>query len=350
MQWWEVRVRVVQESVEALTALVQEWPEMQGVVVEGAVGVQPPHPEYGEWFDECLLNNQSSLVTVYVPVQVAESILRSRLAQVFSRLIASGLELDTTAQNVSIGVVDESDWEQAWKGEYHPISVGSRWVIIPCWDETEPAVEASGGRIPLLLEPGMAFGTGTHETTQLCLEALSDEVTPGMKILDVGCGTALLSIAAAKIGARQVVALDIDPVAVAVARENVNLNHVASIVTVFQADLLAGFEDSGFDVIVANILRDTVIALIPDGVGRLCPGGRMIVSGFVESQRIAVESAFFAARMQVVKRRRRGEWVTLEAKKSLLSDLTEEQREVSTTRIDSGVRRVMHLAKGGGGS
>ncbi|RIV25861.1 50S ribosomal protein L11 methyltransferase [Alicyclobacillaceae bacterium I2511] len=315
VQWWEVRIGVAQESVEALTALLEEWPEVQGVVVEGGVMGQPLHPEYGEWLDESLMNPEPFFVVMYVPIHVEKWVLKDRLAQVFARLAAAGLAVDSSQENVFLNVLDEADWEQAWKGDYHPIAVGSQWFIMPRWEAGMLPTVASEGRIPLLLEPGMAFGTGTHETTQMCLEALSDRVKPGMRVMDVGCGSAVLAIAAAKLGATQVVALDIDPVAVGVAQENVDLNGVSEIVRVVQRDLLAGYEASEFDVMVANILRDPVLALIPEAAVRLRSEGKMIVSGFVESQRLAVESAFIAADMQVFNCRQRGSWVTLEAQK-----------------------------------
>lgn len=312
MKYWQVQWTVPAEAAEAVAALAQEWPGVGGVVVEGAVPPDPPHPEWGEWFDDGLLRVPVQQVRVYVPQTESWEDVQERAWAVLERVSAAALP--TTDADVAVTAVDEQDWADAWKKEYRPLPVGRGLVIIPLWER-----EAAGrwpDRTPVYLEPGMAFGTGTHGTTTLCLEVLEEAVRLGSEVLDVGCGTAILGIAAAKLGASRVLALDIDPVAVDVARDNVRQNDVADRVEVRQGDLLSGLEPSdAFDVIVANILRDIVIRLIPQAAPRLRSGGRVILSGFVSGQAPQVEAAMTAAGLVVVERRMLDDWVALVGEK-----------------------------------
>lgn len=179
--------------------------------------------------------------------------------------------------------VEEEPWEVAWKEHYQPLEIGERLQILPSWMEPE-----DDERIPILLEPGMAFGTGAHTTTRHCLEALEDLVTQGISIADLGCGSGILAIAAAQLGAGKVVALDIDGQAVKLAQENALRNGVADRMRVLEGSL-AELDDAGdidgFDLIVANIRASVLEDFIQSGIARhMADGGRLVMSGILEDQ------------------------------------------------------------------
>jgi ribosomal protein L11 methyltransferase len=335
VRWWQLTVKVPAESAEAVAALLQEWPEVGGVAMEGDVAASPPHPEWGEWFDDSLLTRAKNIVLqVYLPELIPESEIRSRLAAALGAVAEAGLDVSGASDSVSLTLVDESAWDGVWKQDFRPFSVGRRLRIVPRWQtetvEGENSESASGRDssahfgesvdsspasepIELRLEPGMAFGTGTHETTQLCLEAIEDLVHPGQRVLDIGCGTAILAIAAAKLGAAQVTAIDIDPVAVDVASDNVHDNGVEQVVEVRQGDLLTAVDGDGYDLAVANILRNIIISLVPQAAVKLRRGGLLVTAGYVQSQAASVEEALIQNGLRVVDRRQRGDWVALVA-------------------------------------
>jgi ribosomal protein L11 methyltransferase len=225
-----------------------------------------------------------------------------------------------------IQVLEEKDWAEAWKRQYQIQRVGRRTVIVPAWEEYSPAP----GEIVLRLEPGMAFGTGLHPTTRLCLRALEQHCPPGGNLLDVGTGSGVLAIAAAKLGARFVLALDADGAAVSVARENVSMNGVGGQVTVQHGTLPGGdavpvyfvsdgnleLLDSGqFDLIIVNILAHVIIDLAPALAARVAPAGAVIAAGLIDTQEHLVTESFEAAGLSVVERAQEKDWVSLVARR-----------------------------------
>ncbi|SHJ51432.1 50S ribosomal protein L11 methyltransferase [Alicyclobacillus tolerans] len=305
MKWWEIKQTVSRNQADVISALWLEMQDVQGVAVEGRTEDEPPHPEFGEWFDESLLETDQQVVRVYFP----ETYKEADIAALVAGVERSVFQILSEERNVlsEWSLVDEEEWADGWKHEYVPVPVGRRLLVIPNWDQ-----HVDTQRVSVRLEPGMAFGTGTHETTQLAMEALERITLADKRVLDVGCGTAILAITAAKLGAKEVQALDVDPVAVSVAKENVRLNEVH--VEVSQGDLLKGFsKEVRYDVIVANILRDIVIELIPEARSRLMPGGLLLVSGFVEQHAPQVEEALLQSGFQTIHRYQKNDWILLEA-------------------------------------
>ncbi|MCY0888461.1 MAG: 50S ribosomal protein L11 methyltransferase [Alicyclobacillaceae bacterium] len=309
MKWWEVRTPVDLTVADQLADLWLNIPDVKGVATENWSVDTPPHAEYGEWFDESILAGTQPMVVVYLP----ETWDRGRVQSAVETVLSEWMEdtPKTPRPNVQIRQLDEEEWADGWKKEYRPVEIGHQFVIIPRWDD----VADHPTRVKIVLEPGMAFGTGTHETTQLCLEALERLGGNGREVLDVGCGTAILSIAAAKVGAQKTTAIDIDPVAIRVASDNVVQNGVPQ-VQLIEGDLvsaLPSFEQ--FDVIFANILRDIVISLAPDAYRLLRTGGVFVCSGFVrdhlELVREALSQTGFTAQHAYTK----GDWALIEAVK-----------------------------------
>ena len=206
--------------------------------------------------------------------------------------------------------VRDEDWQENWKKYYKPMHIGSRIVIKPTW---EPYA-AQDGELVIEMDPGMAFGTGSHETTSMCIEMLEAFVQPGERCIDVGCGSGILALAAARLGAERCVAIDLDEDAVRVARENAESNGLADRVEVLCGDLLEHTHEPA-QVVVANIIADVICYLARPVVSRLCEGGTFICSGIIREKEEDVLRALDRAGLCVVRRMQKGEWVCLAARR-----------------------------------
>jgi len=202
--------------------------------------------------------------------------------------------------------IAEDDWTEAWKKQLRVLHVGQHIVIRPSWLDYTPMPDD----IVIQLDPGMAFGTGLHPTTQLCLEALEMLVQPGMDVLDVGTGSGILAIAAARLGARDVIAVDSDPTAVKTARENVVVNGAQEIVSVLDGSLDDIVGD--YDAIAINILAQVIVETVQHGLSaRVRPGGKIIAAGILIDQESDVAAAMDQQGLTLIERRQRDDWVCL---------------------------------------
>jgi len=235
-------------------------------------------------------------------VEGARLQLENRLAEI--RELGLG-----TIEAPAYAWVQEEDWANAWKAYFRPTRVGERLVIIPSWEEYPLQPQD----LPLYLDPGMAFGTGTHPTTSLCLRRLEAVVRPGMRVLDVGTGSGILAIAAARLGAAPVIGIDIDPVAVRVAKENAERNGVAVDV---RAGTLNQVEPDECDLVIANIIASVIIDILPDVASRMKKGGKFLASGIIAEKKQAVADAMTATWLLPVEVREEGGWVAILATKA----------------------------------
>ena len=201
--------------------------------------------------------------------------------------------------------IKEEAWLETWKASFKPIRVGA-FLVRPTWSDADP-----GEAIVLSLDPGMAFGTGLHPTTQACLRALSRIDVAGKRVADVGTGSAILAIACAKRGAREVVAVDIDDVAMKEAKENVARNEVGIALGVGSASDLAGT----FDVVLANIVAAVLQKIAPDLAAHLGPGGRLLIAGIIATEEDETLAAFSVHGLRPVARDQEGDWVALELRR-----------------------------------
>jgi ribosomal protein L11 methyltransferase len=216
------------------------------------------------------------------------------------------LGIDPSPAGISLTFEEDVDWATAWREHFKPLHVSARLTICPSWEEYSP----SEGEMVISLDPGMAFGTGGHETTRLCMRALESVISPGCVVADVGSGSGVLAITAALLGASRVDAVDNDPVAVETARGNVAQNGVADSVAVTEGDGLTGLPGP-YDVVVANILPNVVSAMAPTAFGRLRPGGVYLASGFTEPYEADVQAALIEAGFMPAGRWTEGRWVAL---------------------------------------
>lgn len=218
-----------------------------------------------------------------------------------AHLDAEGIEYET-----SIVGVNEEDWANNWKQYYHTQRIGKRIVVTPSWEEYTP----SGDDVQMRLDPGMAFGTGTHDTTRLCLELLEEVVTPETRILDVGTGSGILSVGGVLLGAPSALGVDIDPVAVKVANENAEINEVSD-KTEFVCGDLTDKVHGKFEIVTANIVADVIIRLLSTVKNYLLKGGVLIVSGIIDTRADEVENACHEAGFVTEKRLEHVGWVAI---------------------------------------
>jgi ribosomal protein L11 methyltransferase len=213
------------------------------------------------------------------------------------------------------------DWSTAWRKHYQPLRVGRRLIVVPAWmlDQVNLDSPENNGSplLPIIMDPGMAFGTGLHPSTRLCLAALEDTIQRGDGVLDVGCGSGILSIAAARLGAGQVLATDVDPVAVEAARENCRRNGVDHLVTVRKGSLPERLtRPSGWSVVVVNILAEVIGQLLEEGLdAQLAGDGFLILSGIISERTELVLGALKQRQLKVVESSREGDWIGLVAQR-----------------------------------
>ena len=301
MYWLEISVRTDGEGAEAVAEVLRPFAYQESVVLEQLGDDATADPDALE-----------SVVTVkiYVPEEDDSPGLRRRVAEILYHMG----RLYPIPEPVFRELADE-DWANAWKDHYRPFRLGRRLKIWPTWLPRESDDDVRPDDIVLVLDPGMAFGTGLHPTTQGCLRALEDIVEPGISVLDAGTGSGILAIAAAKLGATEVAAFDTDSLAVRATVENAAQNGVQHLLHVWRGELdSVRVEESrqSWDVVVANILAPVIIQLLRDDglLDYVAPDGRLILSGIIMEQGPAVEGAIAEAGGQVIRTITAGDWVT----------------------------------------
>ena len=294
MEWAEAGFRTSHEAVDAVSSLFEEA-GASGTVIEDPALIND-YIHSGLWdYTDIPEQKDTSVVTVKAYFAADESI-DEKLASIragLDEIAARGV--DTKPAEFSVTRVQDEDWANSWKAYFHTDKVGERVVIQPSWEEYDP----KEGEVVLRLDPGAAFGTGTHPTTAMCLRAMEKLIKPGMTVFDVGTGSGVLAIAAAKLGAKEVRAVDYDATAVRVARENIEANGVADVVSTAESDLFSALPGRA-GLVTANLIADLVIRLLPDLGAHLETGGALLASGIIESRaqevREAAETAgFFVA-------------------------------------------------------
>ena len=298
-QWTQIRGTVRLQELDELTAIMSMVSNNLQIEDYSDIDLKTC---YGDLIDESILNADKTVasVSVYLPAErsVPECIafLRERFAQ-------AGLD-DAKLETVG---VNEEDWANSWKAYYKPIKIGKRLVIVPAWEKYEPA----DGELIVRMDPGMAFGTGTHETTRLVIRMLEKYTEPGCRMLDVGTGSGILAICASRLGAAECRAYDIDPMAVRVANENIKDSGLTNI-TCEVSDLLKQADRSKpYDLICANIVADIIIRMTPDVAPFMHEKTVLLASGIISERAQDVIDCFEQNGYRIVERLEDNGWCGL---------------------------------------
>ena len=272
-KWIQIKVTSKTENLDKLCAImsmisnglqIEDYSDIEDRILDGV---------YGDLIDESVLNADRTVasVSVYVP---DDKPMQDYTMFIEQRLAAEKIEAETELISLC-----EEDWADSWKQYYKPIEIGEKLVVVPMWEK----YDGDESKVIVKMDPGMAFGTGTHETTRLCATLLERYVTESTKMLDVGCGSGILAICASKLGAKECYAYDIDPVAVKVANENVKDNDCTNI-ECGVSDLLKGVKAGQYDVITANIVADIIIRLLPDISAFMHKDTTLVISGIIDER------------------------------------------------------------------
>lgn len=304
MKWKEIKIKTRTENIDYISHILYE---------AGADGLEIEDPQdiidlaenpIDDWtiVEPSLI--KGNIEDVYIRAYFPESNEFNKAKEFISN------NIDKSQGEISFEEIDDKDWSESWKKYYKPLRIGENIVIKPSWEDFEEEEED----IVIELDPGMAFGTGGHETTSMCTEALESYIKEGNKLYDIGCGSGILSIVGAKLGAGKVVGVDLDPNSIKVSKENIKINKVEDRVDIRQGNLLDVVDDKA-DIIVANILAEVVAGMIKDVKDYLLDGGLFISSGIILDKVDLVEETLIENEFTILEIKTLGEWVAIVARK-----------------------------------
>ncbi len=317
MNWLELHIDTTHAGLEPLETMLSAL-GIDGVVIDDETEFQDfleNNHQYWDYVDEDLEKQMQGKSRLTFYLQADEEGF-AKLGEVRIALE----ELKKTAPNcgtllMTLNSMQDADWENNWKQYYKPMEIGQRLLVIPQWEQDDPKVQKAlaGGRVPLILEPGLTFGTGSHATTRLCLTALEKAVQGGEKVLDLGCGSGILSIAALKLGAASALAVDIDDKCLDVAYENAAMNGIGKdTYTVLAGDILMNdvlqCRIGGYDVVLANIVADVIIGLAPMVRSLLSERGVFLCSGIIDERAEEVADKLRQAGLEILESRSAEGW------------------------------------------
>ncbi len=300
MLWLELTVQAHPDAIESVSELLSQH-------TSGGVAIEEPIELYDEGQEYRVVTGQPVLVHAYLPIDGKEEEARQKIAEGLWHFSSLGSHF---VGELTTRVVNEEDWANAWKDYFHVTHIGQRLVIRPSWREYAP----KPNEVVLTLDPGMAFGTGLHPTTRMCLEQVEQRVHTGMKVLDVGTGSGILAIAAAKLGAESVYAIDNSSVAVESTLANAEMNNLQDRIQVVlgvlddaEASRMAG----QYDFVIANIIAHIIGSIAPQLAQVVSPTGVLVVSGIIEARRHDAEDPLLAAGLELVEQVMIDDWMAL---------------------------------------
>ncbi len=301
MQWIEAKVTYSDEKDALIVDLIAD--AFYNLDAKGVVVDDPFLEPEESWAPDAVPRPATPAVTGYLPADDRLESRRHCLEQSLARLAGK----HGFTYSIRYQAIDEEDWAESWKAFFWPQKITPRIVVKPTWRDYQPEPE----QLIIEIDPGMAFGTGTHPTTALCVQLLEKYLGEGRSVLDVGTGSGILLVAAAKLGAGRMTGIDLDPMAVDVARKNISQNNIApDAVELICGDLLDKVSRT-FDMVAANILAEVIVKLLDDVVRVIRPGGLFICSGIIQAFQMGVAEKMAACGFDILDTRKEGEWVAL---------------------------------------
>ena len=311
MDWLELHIDTSHEGIDRVSELLSSL-GIDSIVIDDEVDFNDfleNNRAYWDYVDEKLQNDMRnrSRITFYLPRNASAAEVATEVQVALARLREE--RADLAPLSIYSKHVRDADWENNWKRFYRPIEIGTRLKVVPSW-ERAPV----GDRIPLFLNPGLTFGTGSHATTRLCLTFLDKYIRGGESVLDLGCGSGILSLAALRLGAKFAFACDIDDKCETVTYENASLNAIGTdrfrfrIGNVLTDPTLVEQRDGGYNVVIANIVADVILALAPHVRPYLADGGLFICSGIIDNRAEETEAGLLAAGWTIVEKQQEDGW------------------------------------------
>ncbi len=307
MTWVEVQIKTSYEFEEIVTNIMYDL-GVTGLAIEDPRDILEFEQSEEDWdyIDPDLFGSDLDSITIKAYFPEGEDLI-DKIEKVRDNIERNPIEkYGYSLGEVTILEVYEKDWAEAWKKYYKPLKVGEKIVIKPTWEE----YEKNDDEIIIEVDPGMAFGTGTHETTILCIRALEKYVKEDDIVYDIGCGSGILSIVAAKLGAKKVIGVDLDSVCVKVSNENININEVDSIVEIKKGNLLDVVEGKA-DIIVSNIIAEVIVNMVPLLKDYLNYDGVFIASGIILEKVEMVETILVKEGFKILEINQAGDWASI---------------------------------------
>lgn len=312
MKWLEICIHTSNEAIEPISHILNEQ-GTSGIVIKNSLDLlKDRKTSLGEVFE--LKPEDYPTEGVYIKTYIPDDDERRKTISKIKKSIENlrKFDIDIGKNLVTINDVDEEEWSTAWKKYYKPVQVSNKITITPTWERYKPKTK---DELIIELDPGMAFGTGTHPTTKLCLQALEQWIEVNDLIIDVGCGSGILSIASALLGAKQVYAYDLDEVAVKSTKINARLNHSDQQIAVMKNNLLENINNFQADIIVSNILAEIIVQLTSDAWNNLKTDGLFITSGIIKDKKDMVIDSLQENGFKIIASDVLDGWVSIIAKK-----------------------------------
>ncbi|WP_026906236.1 50S ribosomal protein L11 methyltransferase [Paucisalibacillus globulus] len=311
MKWSEICIHTTNEAIEPISNILHET-GASGVVIEDPMDlVIEKEDKFGEIYalDENDYPEEGVYIKAYLPFNSFLGETVEEIKQAINNLLT--FDIDLGPNQVTLSEVNEEDWATAWKKYYKPVRISNKITITPTWEDYTPK---SNEEIVIELDPGMAFGTGTHPTTVLSIQALEKVIKGNETVIDVGCGSGVLSITSALLGADEIYAYDLDEIAVKSTQENAKVNKVNHLIKTKQNNLLSHV-DMKVDIIVSNILAEIIVRFIDDAWDNLKDGGYFITSGIIQTKKLLVLEKLEQQGFEILEINELEDWVSVIAKK-----------------------------------
>ena len=308
MKWTEVKIKTVSKLEDLISSVLYDV-GAAGLAIEDPNDIIELEQSETNWdfIDDNLINllDDQIIIKAYFP---ESDILEKTIKSIQNEIKINPMIKEKDTQ-ITLTLIDDEDWAESWKEHYKPFKIGPNILIKPSWED----IEVEEGNIVIELDPGMAFGTGTHETTWMCTEAIEKHMEKGDTLYDIGCGSGILSIVAVKLGAKKVIGVDLDPVSIKTSKENIEINHVADKIDIREGNLLEVIDEKA-DIIVSNIIAEVIAGMTPDLKGYLKEDGIFICSGIILKKIELVQDALEKNGFEIIEIVKKGEWALIVSK------------------------------------